>query len=120
MGWKPSSPYKSGFHRTREIPKKANAKAVVKDLDITDELREAAAVRITSYQQRLGNLHNRRVKPRTFLPRELVFKRVFENTANPTNGKFQPNWEEPYMIVRVGTTGSSALSRLDKTVVSRM
>ena len=33
------------------IPKKANVEAVIKDLDIVDELREAAGVLIVSYQQ---------------------------------------------------------------------
>ena len=42
-----------------EIPKKANVKAISKDLNTTDELWEAAAMHIASYQQRLANLHNR-------------------------------------------------------------
>ena len=71
-----------------KIPEIANAEAIAKELDTTDELWEATAVRIASYQQRLANLHNRRVKPRTFLVRELVLRMVFENTANPTYGKF--------------------------------
>ena len=74
-----------------EIHEKANVEAIAKDLDTIDELREAAAVRIASYQQRLANLHNRQVKPLTFLLGELVLRRVFENTANLANGKFQPN-----------------------------
>ena len=78
-----------------QILKKENAKAIAKDLDTTDELWEVATVRIASYQQRLTNLHNRRVKPHTFLPGELVVRRVFVNTANPTDEKFQPNWEGP-------------------------
>ena len=36
---------RSGIH------KKANVEAVIKDLDMVDELREAAGVRIVSYQQ---------------------------------------------------------------------
>ena len=32
-----------------EILEEANVEAVIKDLDMTDELREAAAVRISSY-----------------------------------------------------------------------
>ena len=103
-----------------EIPKKANVEALVKDLDTTDELREAAAVRIASYQLRLVNLHNQRVNPGTFLPRELVLRRVFENKANPKNGKFQPNWEGLYTVVRVGAAGSYALSRPDGTAVLNM
>ena len=34
-----------------EIPKKDNVEAITKDLDMTDELREAAVVRIALYQQ---------------------------------------------------------------------
>ena len=73
------------------IPVEANAKAITKDLDMTDELREAAIVRIASYQQRLTNLYNKRVKPRTFQDGDMVLRRVFENTANPVDEKFQPN-----------------------------
>ena len=49
-----------------EILKKANTEAIAKDLDMADELREAATVRITSYQQRMTNLYNRHVKQRAF------------------------------------------------------
>ena len=38
------------------IPKEANAEAITKDLDMTDELCEAAAVRIASYNQIFTNL----------------------------------------------------------------
>ena len=62
-----------------EIPRKVNAKAVVKDLDMIDELREVTAMRIASYQQRLTNLYNRRVKPRAFRAGDLVLRKVFKN-----------------------------------------
>ena len=35
-------------------------------------------------------------------------------------GKFQPNWEESYTIVKVGETGSYALDKLDKMPVPKM
>ena len=82
-----------------EIPEEANVAAFTKDLDMTNKLREATAVLITSYQQRLTNLYNRQVKSRTFREGDLVLIKVFENMANPTNMKFQPNWEGPYTIV---------------------
>ena len=60
-------PTKIGVPTLRtKIPKKANVKAVTKDLDMTYELCEAAVVLIASYQQRLTNLHNRHVKPHAF------------------------------------------------------
>ena len=103
-----------------EILKEANAKAIAKDLNTTNKFREATIMRIASYQHRLENLQTRRVKPHTVLPRELVLRRVFENMTNPVDGKFQPNWEGPYMVVRVRTTRSYALSRLDGTAIPRM
>ena len=82
-----------------EIPEKENVEAIPKDLDMIDELREVAVVCIASYQQRLANLHNRSVKPCTFLAGELLLRRDFENTTNPTDRKFQPNWEGPHTVV---------------------
>ena len=37
-------------HLERKSLKKANTEAIAKDLDMTDELREATAIRIASYQ----------------------------------------------------------------------
>ena len=53
---------------------------------MTEELREAAAVRIASYQQRLTNLYNGLVKSCTFRDGDLVLRRIFENTTNLTDG----------------------------------
>ena len=103
-----------------EILKEANVEAITKDLNIIDKLREAVVKSIASYYQRLANLHNRHVKLCTFKSRELVLRRVFEKMANPTYKKFQPNWEGPYTVVRVGTVGSYALRKPNGTVVRRM
>ena len=103
-----------------EITEKANAQAVTKDLDMTNELCEVVAVRIASYQQRLTNLYNRHVKPHAFQTGDLVLRRVLKNTADPAAVKVQPNWEGPYMIVRVGAPGSYALNKLDETPVPRI
>ena len=88
-----------------EVPEEVNVEAITKDLDATDELREAIVVRIASYQ-RLANLHNQHVKPRIFKVRELVLRRVFKNTANPTDG------EIPGQLGRNIHGGSSKDSRV--------
>ena len=87
---------------------------------MSDELREAVEIRITSYQSRLANSYNRRVKPRVFRPGDLVFRKVFENTADPTAGKFQSNWEGPYVMTRTSEVGSYAIDKTDGTPVPRM
>ena len=60
------------------------------------------------------------VRQRAFRARDLVLREVFENTANLTAGKFQPNRDGPYMIVRVGAVGSFALNKLDGMLMSKM
>ena len=105
---------------TLQIEILENVEAVTKDLDMTDELHEAAAMRIASYQQRLTNLYNRHVKSRVCQPRDLVLRRVFENTVDLMARKLQPNWEGPYVIVRVGPAKSYALNKLDGAPVPRM
>ena len=87
---------------------------------MSDEQRGAAVIRITSYQRRLANSYNIRVKPRVFQLGDLVLRRVFENTADPTAGKFQPNWEGPYVVTRAGEAGSYAIDKKDGTPVPRM
>ena len=103
-----------------DVPEEGNTNLMIKDLDTLDELRESAAIRIASYQRRLANSYNKRVKPRMFQPGDLVLRRVFENTANPNAGKFQPNWEGPYLVTRAGESESYALDKLDGAPVPRM
>ena len=96
-----------------DMPEQENAELVIKDLDMIDELRESTAICIASYQCRLSNSYNKRVKPRMFQPGDLVLRKVFENIADPEARKFQPNWEGPYLVTRAGESGSYTLDKLD-------
>ena len=49
-----------------EILENANTEAIAKDLDMIDELREAKAIRIALYQQRITNLYNMNVRQHAF------------------------------------------------------
>ena len=103
-----------------DIPESRNAESVVRELDASDELREAAAIRIASYHRRLANSYNKRVKPRMFQSGDLVLRKVFENTTDPMAGKFQPNWEGPYVVTRTRESGSYAIDKIDGTPVPIM
>ena len=102
------------------MPESENAESVVRKLDVSDELREAAAIRVTSYQRRLENSYNKQVKPRGFQLGDLVLRKVSENTVDPTVGKFQPNWEGPYVVTRPGEFRSYAIDKTDGTPIPRM
>ena len=101
-------------------PESENAGSVVRELDISDELWVAAAIRVASYQRRLENSYNKRVKPRVFQPGVLVLRKFFENTTDPSAGKFQANWEGPYVITRPEEFGSYAVDKTDGSPVPRM
>ena len=60
------------------------------------------------------------MKPQTFQPSDLVLRKFLENTADPSAGKFQLNWEGPYIVTRADEFGSYALDKLDGTPVPRM
>ena len=98
----------------------ANEESIVRELDTSDELREAVAIRLASYQHRLANSCNKRVRPRVFQLGDLVLRKIFENTAEPRVGKFQPNWEGSYIVRRLGEPGSYAIDTIDGTPVPRM
>ena len=68
----------------------------------------------------MTNLYNKHIESRTFRVGDLVLRKVFENTVDPTIRKFQPNWEGSYVIVRVGPVGSYTLNKLDGAPVPRM
>ena len=101
-------------------PESENAESIARELDMSNEQREAAVIHITSYQRRLSNSYNIRVKPRVLRPSDLVLRKVFENTADPTIGKFQPNWEGPYVVTRAGEARSYAIDKIDGTPIPRM
>ena len=60
-----------------DIPEHLNSESLIKNLDMTDELRKVVAVRVASYHRRLANLYNKRVKPRVFQQGDLVLRKVF-------------------------------------------
>ena len=101
-------------------PESENEGSVIRELDTSDELWEAATIQVTSYQRRLTNFYNKRVRPRVFQPGDLVLRRVFKNTMDHKAGKFQPNWEGPYIVTRSGESGSYAIDKTDGTPIPRM
>ena len=114
-------PTKIGFPTIRiNMPESENAESMVRESDTNDELWKEATIRVASYHRRLANSHNKHVKTRMFQPGDLVLRKVFENTVDPTVGKFQSNWEGSYVVTRLRESGSYAIDKTDGTHVPRM
>nr|CAN62989.1 hypothetical protein VITISV_023577 [Vitis vinifera] len=90
-----------------------------RNLDWTDEVRESAAIRMADYQQRASAHYNRKVRPRAFKNGTLVLRNFFENTTEVGAGKFQANWEGPYIVSKASNNGAYHLQKLDGTPLLR-
>ncbi|RVW21927.1 hypothetical protein CK203_101100 [Vitis vinifera] len=90
-----------------------------RNLDWVDEVRETASIWMADYQQRASAHYNRKARPRSFKSGTLVIRKVFENTAEIGAGKFQANWEGPYIISKISESGAYHLQKLDRTPLLR-
>ena len=63
--------------------------------------------------------YNRKVQPHIFQTETLVLRKVFENKAEARAEKFQVNWEGPYVVTKVGDSGTYRLQTLDDVSLLR-
>uniref|UniRef100_A0A2N9G0X2 RNA-directed DNA polymerase n=1 Tax=Fagus sylvatica TaxID=28930 RepID=A0A2N9G0X2_FAGSY len=105
--------------RTTEFTVQTNEERLGKDLDLVEEKRNLAVVRLAAYQQQMRREHNKNVKPRTFRAGDLVLRKVMANTRRPNDGKLGPNWEGPYKVLSQTGHGAYRLEDLDGKPVPR-
>jgi hypothetical protein len=99
--------------RTTEFVVETNEDNLRKDLDLFEEKRDLAMVRLASYQQRLRKEHDKNIKPRAFRIGDLVLRKVMANTRKPNEGKLGPNWEGPYKVLSQAGLGAFRLEDMD-------
>ena len=81
-------------------------------LDLLKEKRNQAAIRLAAQKNLVTKYYNSRVRPRSFLPGDLLLRKFFQNTQEPGIGAFGPNWEGPYKVVRIIRPGVYELENL--------
>ena len=86
-----------------------NDEALCLNLDLLDEKREQVLRRTEDYQRKTARYYNQKVKPRSYMPCDLVLKKLLPVRKNPTHGKLGPNWEGPYIISSVIRPGNYEL-----------
>ena len=90
-----------------------------KSLDLIEEKRENAMVRLAYYQHKLKQGYDVNVKLRSLVLGDLVLRKVLGTAKNPTWGKLGPNWEGPYRITSMAGIGAYFLEDLDEHVIPR-
>ena len=86
-----------------------NDEALRLNLDLLDEKREQVLRRIEDYQRKTARFYNQNVKPSSYMPGDLVLKKLLPARKNPAHGKLGPNWEGPYIVYRVVRPGNYEL-----------
>jgi hypothetical protein len=92
--------------RTAHYDEEKNEDLLRLNLDLFDEAREKASYRVESYQRKMAQYYNTKVKLRRFEIGDLVLKRVTQATKDPSQGKLGPNWEGPYKVVHYFRRGT--------------
>ena len=91
-----------------------NSKLMLKQLNLLEECRESATIRLTKYQQKIIRRYNRDVRRREFGAGDLVLQKVVRNTWDISAGKFAPTWEGPYRVTAIAGAGAYYLEDLDE------
>ena len=76
--------------RTSNFDKKNNKIELKLNIDLLDEKRERAEIRQETYKHQVAKYYNQRVKNRSFLPGDLVLRKVTLSTKEPNARKLGP------------------------------
>ncbi|GFY95426.1 hypothetical protein Acr_10g0008110 [Actinidia rufa] len=104
--------------RVSTFNKETNEAELRLNLDLLEERRESAELRQTAYKCQVAKYYNQRVRHRSFLPGDLVLRKVTLSTKEPNAGKLGPTWEGPYKVIKVSRPGTYWLEDLDGKALS--
>ena len=74
-----------------------NSALLYDEIDLVDELRDLAAIRLASYHQSVAISYNNNVRVRMFKAGDWVLKKVLPNKRDPRHGKLAETWIGPYL-----------------------
>ena len=99
--------------RTANFNEENNEAELRLNLDLIEEKREQVEIRQVAYKHQVAKYYNQRVKHRSFLPGDLVLRKVTLSTKEPNARKLGPTWECPYKVVKVSKSRTYWLEDMD-------
>uniref|UniRef100_A0A2N9I3X1 Uncharacterized protein n=1 Tax=Fagus sylvatica TaxID=28930 RepID=A0A2N9I3X1_FAGSY len=97
--------------RTTEFDVEENESSLRMDLNLVEERRDMATIKLASYQHQMKRGYDKNIRPRSFQVGDLVLRKVVANTRNPNDGKLGPNWEGPYRVTSFAGVRSVQVDR---------
>ena len=89
--------------RTSNFNKENNEVELRLNLDLLDEKRESAKICQAAYKHQVTKYYNQRVKHKSFLPSDLVLRKVSLSTKEP---KARSYMGRPYKVIKVSIPGT--------------
>ncbi|XP_074314330.1 uncharacterized protein LOC141649542 [Silene latifolia] len=114
-----SSDVRVPTHRYGCIAEDRNQVEMASSLDMIDELRTSAQIRMAYYRQTVARSYNKNAKLRTLQVGDLVLRKVLQNIKNQQAGKFAYNWEGPYQVESTVGNGAYRLMTMEGQMIPR-
>ncbi|GFS42838.1 hypothetical protein Acr_00g0081980 [Actinidia rufa] len=106
--------------RTEAYDTSHNNEVLARDVDLAEERRDNALIRMVDYQKQLAKSFNQKVQRREFKVGNLVLRKVVGNTKDPTDSKLGPNYEGPCKITKLAGRSSYYLEDAEGKEVPRL
>lgn len=81
-------------------------------LNLIDEKRLAAVCHGQVYQKKMRRAFDKRVRPQSYKPGDLVIKRIILPQGDP-RGKWTPVYEGPFVVQKLFSSGAMMLVTMD-------
>ncbi|XP_075079067.1 uncharacterized protein LOC142164667 [Nicotiana tabacum] len=104
--------------RYTQATEESNEEEMRINLDLLEEMREAALIRMAAQKQIIERYYNRKAHLRYFKIGDFILKKVFQSTKAANAGKLSPSWEEPYRIRSIIGKGAYELETIEGKVLS--
>ena len=88
-------------------------------LDLIEEVRDTAQLKLAAYQQRTRKYFDKKVRARPLKTGDLVLRKMMPNMRVPAHGAFGAKWEGPYIIKTVLWEGTYHLTDMDGRLIPR-
>ncbi|RDY06591.1 hypothetical protein CR513_09400, partial [Mucuna pruriens] len=102
--------------RTALFEPSQNEEDLRANLDLLQEASEIAHIKECAMKARAARKYDRGVIPRDFKTRDLVLKKVTQNTEK---NKLTPCWEGPFRVIEEASQGAYRLENLEKKKLPR-
>ena len=105
--------------RVSKFDMKQNEGQLTGCLDLLEEHRESATIRLAEYQQKLAHRYDQGVRVREFNVGDLVLRKAVGSMRDTNAGKLAQTWVGPYRVTAIAGVGAYYLENLNEVPLPR-